>query len=108
MAEKEKFGCPVHRAWELLGKRWTALIIRDLIEGKKRFGELQKSLGGVSPKMLSRRLDELEDCGIVKRDIYPEVPLRVEYTLTRMGKDLKMVIDSMAVWGKKWLPEPLT
>ena len=101
-------GCPVHRAWELLGKRWTALIIRDLIKGKKRFGELQKSLGEVSPKMLSRRLDELEDCGIVKRDVYPEVPLRVEYSLTRKGKDLKMVIDSMAVWGKKWLLEPLT
>src|SRR3989304_6501466 len=101
MVEKEGFCCPVHRAWELLGKRWTALIVRDLIGGKKRFGELQKSLEGVSPRMLSQRLDELEDCGVVKREIYPQVPLGVQDSLTAKGRDLKRVIDGMATWGKK-------
>ncbi|MFQ5575293.1 MAG: winged helix-turn-helix transcriptional regulator, partial [Terriglobia bacterium] len=98
-AKSENISCPVHGALELLGKRWTALIIRDLIDGTKRFGELQTSLGSVSPRMLSLRLGELEEWGIVRRRIFPEVPPRVEYTLTPKGRDLKEIIDSMASWG---------
>lgn len=94
--------CPVETAMGIIGKRWTAIIIRDLVTGKKRFGELEHSLGGISAKVLSQRLDELEKCGIVTREIFPEVPVRVEYRLTDKGSDLKKVIDSMSDWGTKW------
>ena len=86
----------------IIGKRWTALIIRDLVAGTKRFGQLEQSLEGISPKMLSQRLHELESEGVVIREVYPEVPVRVEYSLTEKGRALKKVIDSMASWGAKW------
>lgn len=95
-------GCPVHMTMMVIGKRWTALIIRDLVSGTKRFCQLEQSLDGISPKMLSQRLQELEQSGIVSREVYPEVPVRVEYSLTDKGRDLKEVIDSMAVWGDRW------
>jgi DNA-binding HxlR family transcriptional regulator len=102
MSKQEYISCPVHRTMLIIGKRWTALIIRDLVKGKKRFSELEHSLAGISPKILSQRLHELEQCGVVKREIYPEVPPRVEYSLTEKGYDLKNVIDSMSAWGEKW------
>jgi DNA-binding HxlR family transcriptional regulator len=86
----------------IIGKRWTAVIIRDLVSGTKRFCQLEQSLEGISAKMLSQRLQELEAEGIVERRVFPEVPVRVEYTLTEKGLDLKKVIDSMAIWGEKW------
>lgn len=94
--------CPVEATMRIIGKRWTAIIIRDLVTGKKRFCELEHSLDGISAKVLSQRLDELEKYGIVTREIFPEVPVRVEYSLTEKGSDLKRVIDSMADWGSKW------
>lgn len=94
--------CPVHKAMMIIGKRWTALIVRDLVGGTKRFCQLEQSLEGISPKMLSQRLHELEGQGIVSRAIFPEVPVRVEYSLTDKGFDLKRVIDSMSVWGETW------
>lgn len=97
--------CPIHKTMMIIGKRWTALIIRDLVTGKKRFCQLEQSLPGISPKMLSQRLSELERCGIVTRKVYAEVPVRVEYELTKRGRDLKQVIDSMADWGEKWLKD---
>jgi len=102
MAKQEQVTCPVHKTMMIIGKRWTALIIRDLVSGTKRFCQLEQSLAGISPKMLSQRLHELETCGVVKREIYPEVPVRVEYSLTDKGLDLKKVIDSMASWGDRW------
>ncbi|MDP1809065.1 MAG: helix-turn-helix domain-containing protein [Actinomycetota bacterium] len=100
--EKHAVICPVHKTMMVIGKRWTALIIRDLVSGTKRFCQLEQSLEGISPKMLSQRLHELEAHGILKREVFPEVPVRVEYSLTAKGRDLKKVVDSMAVWGTKW------
>ena len=101
LAEHE-VSCPVHKTMMVIGKRWTAVIIRDLVSGTKRFCQLEHSLGGISPKMLSQRLHELETLGIVNREVYAEVPVRVEYSLTDKGRDLKKVVDSMAAWGDKW------
>jgi DNA-binding HxlR family transcriptional regulator len=96
---KEKI-CPVEKAIKIIGGKWTILILRDLLTGKKRFGELRKSLNGVSPKTLSERLRLLESDGIAKRTIYPEVPPRVEYALTKRGKSLSAIIESMKAWGE--------
>lgn len=100
--EKDEVSCPVHKTMMVIGKRWTALIIRDLVSGTKRFCQLEQSLDGISPKMLSERLHELEAHGILERRVFPEVPVRVEYSLTAKGRDLKKVVDSMAAWGTKW------
>jgi DNA-binding HxlR family transcriptional regulator len=93
--------CSVVKTLRVIGSKWTILIIRDLLTGKLRFGELRKSLNGVSPKTLSVRLKSLEKEGIVTKKIYPEVPPRVEYALTKRGKDLATVIRSMKEWGAK-------
>ncbi len=92
--------CPVEKALKILGSKWTILILRDLLSGKKRFGELRKSLEGVSPKTLSARLRYLEKKGIVERKVYPEVPPRVEYSLTKRGKSLDSIIKSLKAWGE--------
>lgn len=98
-------GCPVARTAELIGNKWTPLIIRDLVRGEKRFSELERSLRGISPKTLSERLKKLEDAQVVNRKCYAEVPPRVEYTLTEKGIALLPVIDSMRDYGATWLPE---
>jgi DNA-binding HxlR family transcriptional regulator len=98
-------GCPVARTAELIGNKWTPLIIRDLVKGEKRFSELERSLRGISPKTLSERLKKLEDARVVVRTCYAEVPPRVEYTLTEKGHALLPVIESMRAYGKEWLPE---
>lgn len=98
-------GCPVARTAELIGNKWTPLIIRDLVKGEKRFSELERSLRGISPKTLSERLKKLEDAQVVNRKCYAEVPPRVEYTLTQKGIALLPVIDSMRAYGVNWLPE---
>lgn len=98
-------GCPVARTAELIGNKWTPLIIRDLVKGEKRFSELERSLRGISPKTLSERLKKLEDAQVVNRKCYAEVPPRVEYTLTEKGFALLPVIDSMRDYGATWLPE---
>ncbi|SEF83098.1 transcriptional regulator, HxlR family [Paenibacillus sp. UNC499MF] len=94
--------CPIEAALRIIGSKWTFLIIRDLlIDGTVRFGELLKSLEGISPKTLSVRLRELEESGIVVRTVYPEVPPRVEYTLTAKGKQLESIFIELKVWGLK-------
>lgn len=93
--------CPVEKAIKIIGGKWTILILRDLFTGTKRFGELRKSLIGVSPKTLSGRLRYLEKEGIVARKVFPEVPPRVEYALTKRGKSLGAIIESMRRWGEK-------
>lgn len=90
--------CPVEVTLLLLSNKWTILILRDLLSGTKRFGELKKSLSGVSQKVLTANLRSLEEKGIIEREVYPEVPPRVEYTLTDLGKTLEPIIDSMHAW----------
>ena len=97
-------GCPVARTAELIGNKWTPLIIRDLVKGEKRFSELERSLRGISPKTLSERLKKLEEARVVNRTCFAEVPPRVEYTLTEKGFALLPVIDSMRTYGSTWLP----
>jgi len=91
--------CPVERTVNVIGGKWTLLILRDLFEGTKRFGEIRTSLTGVSPKTLTDKLRALESDGIIQRKIYPEVPPRVEYSLTTRGQSLKKIIDAMKEWG---------
>ena len=95
-------GCPVERTLQVIGSKWTLLILRDLFTGTKRFGELRRSLGPVSPKTLSQRLRELERQGLVTRTVYPEVPPRVEYSLTEKGRSLGDIIEAMRAWGERW------
>jgi DNA-binding HxlR family transcriptional regulator len=89
-------------SFDLLGKRWSALIIQDLIEGPRRFRELLTHLGRINDKVLSQRLKELEERGIVQRKVFAEVPVRVEYTLTPKGRDLAGVIKEMEDWDTHW------
>ncbi len=94
--------CSIEKALDVLGGKWTFLIIRDLQGGTKRFGELRKSLVGVSPKTLSERLKELESKGVVTRTAYATIPPTVEYTLTEKGQSLHPIIKAMKLWGSKW------
>lgn len=98
---KEQPECVVERTIGVIGGKWTTLILRDLLRGTKRFGELRQSLQTVSPKTLTDRLRFLESRGIVTRKIYPEVPPKVEYALTERGRELGGIIDAMAEWGAK-------
>src|SRR5262245_34835654 len=94
--------CPVARTLDLIGERWTILLLRDLLlEGPRRFADFQASLPGVAPSTLSARLKALEDNGLVQRILYSERPPRVEYGLTDLGKSLGPVIKAMRDWGNK-------
>ena len=92
--------CPVETTLTLIGDKWKVLILRDLLPGTKRFGELKRSVGGVSQKVLTSQLRQMEGSGLLTRTVYPEVPPRVEYTLTELGRSLKPVLDAMEVWGE--------
>lgn len=83
----------------LISERWKVLIIRDLLDGTKRFGELKKSIGNISQKVLTANLRAMEDSGLLTRKVYPEVPPKVEYTLTETGYSLKPILDAMKEWG---------
>ena len=91
--------CPVETTLSLIGDKWKVLILRDLMPGTKRFGELKKSVGNVSQKVLTAQLRAMEESGLVHREVYAEVPPRVEYSLTELGKSLKPILDSMWAWG---------
>ena len=86
----------------LISDQWKMLILRDLIPGTKRFGELKKSIGNVSQKVLTAQLRQMEDSGLLTRTVYPEVPPRVEYTLTDLGRSLKPILDAMWTWGENY------
>ncbi|WP_294463863.1 helix-turn-helix domain-containing protein [uncultured Anaerofustis sp.] len=94
--------CPVETTLTLIGNKWKVLIIRDLIDGTKRFGELKKSIGSISQKVLTSNLRDMEESGLIKRKVYAEVPPRVEYSLTKTGESLKPVLDSMIKWGSDY------
>ncbi len=101
-AVKELPACPVETTLTLISDKWKVLILRDLMPGTKRFGELRKSIGDISQKVLTAQLRQMEDCGLLIRTVYPEVPPRVEYTLTELGKSLKPILDAMQSWGEEY------
>lgn len=96
--------CPKYEsAVEILGKRWTALIIRVLMAGPKRFKDIKEQIPEMSDKMLTDRMKELEAAGVVVRHVYPETPVRIEYELTEKGKSLENVIESIQIWSDNWM-----
>ena len=94
--------CPVETTLTLISSKWKVLILRDLLTGGKRFGALRRSVGDVSQKVLTAQLREMEEDGLVNRTVYPEVPPRVEYTLTELGYSLKPILDAMSQWGEAY------
>lgn len=99
---KELPACPVETTLSLIGDKWKVLILRDLITGTKRFGELKKSIGTVSQKVLTAQLRNMEENGLIHRKVYAEVPPRVEYSLTELGQSLKPILDAMQNWGEEY------
>lgn len=99
---KEIPACPVEMTLHLIGNKWKVLIIRDLLEGTKRFNELMRSVAGITQKVLTSNLRSMEESGLLTRKVYPEVPPRVEYTLTALGCSLKPILDSMSIWGTEY------
>ncbi|WFD11911.1 winged helix-turn-helix transcriptional regulator [Tepidibacter hydrothermalis] len=100
--KKELPICPVETTLKLIGDKWKVLILRDLINGTKRFGELKSSIGSISQKVLTQQLRSMEEDGLVLRKVYAEVPPRVEYSLTETGASLKPILDSMWEWGEQY------
>lgn len=92
--------CPVETTLSLLGSKWNVLILRDLFDQTLRFGELKRSVGEVSQKVLTSKLREMEEKGLVDRKVYAEVPPRVEYSLTELGQSLRPIVESMYAWGR--------
>lgn len=104
MSEQAKTlpACPVETTLTLIGDKWKVLILRDLLSGTKRFGELKKSIGSVSQKVLTAQLRDMEDSGLLTRTVYAEVPPRVEYTLTELGYSLSPILEAMRSWGEDY------
>ena len=99
--------CPrFHHAVELIGRRWSGAILRAMISGATRFSEIAATVPGLSDRLLSERLKELEAEDVVVRIVHPETPVRIEYQLTEKGRALTPVIDSISLWAETWLPEP--
>lgn len=94
--------CPVETTLTLISDKWKVLILRDLLPGTKRFGELKKSIGHVSQKVLTAQLRQMEQSGLVNRKVYAEVPPKVEYSLTDVGYSLKPILDAMWTWGEEY------
>ena len=107
MAAKTLPACPGETTLTLISDKWKVLILRDLLPGTKRFGELKKSVGNVSQKVLTAQLRQMEDSGLLTRTVYPEVPPRVEYTLTELGYSLKPILDAMWNWGEEYQAKKL-
>ncbi len=99
MLKKDLPACPVELTVLLISNKWKVLIIRDLLDGTKRFSELKKSINNISQKVLTSNLREMEENDLLTRKVYPEVPPRVEYTLTDIGYSLKTLLDDMDKWG---------
>ncbi|MEW9673866.1 winged helix-turn-helix transcriptional regulator [Ammoniphilus sp. 3BR4] len=96
--------CPTFEsAFELLGKRWTGLIIRVLMNGPARFKDISKIIPNLSDRVLSERFKELEEAEIVKRNVYPETPIRIEYELTEKGRSLKPMMEECEKWAEIWM-----
>jgi DNA-binding HxlR family transcriptional regulator len=100
---RDRTTCAVETTLAVIGGRWKVLIIRELFSGVKRFGELHRALQGITQKMLTQQLREMEQAGLVHRQVYLQVPPKVEYSLTPLGATLQPVLDSMHEWGMKFL-----
>jgi DNA-binding HxlR family transcriptional regulator len=99
--------CPrFHHAVELIGRRWSGAILRAMLAGETRFSEIAATVPGLSDRLLSERLKELEAEGVIERTVHPETPVRIEYHLTEKGQSLAPVIESIATWAETWLPAP--
>jgi DNA-binding HxlR family transcriptional regulator len=99
--------CPkFEQAFELLGKRWTGLIIRILLDGPKRFSEIVGAVTNLSDRLLAERLKELAEAGLVIRNVYPEKPIRIEYALTERGQQIKPVMDAIQIWAENQQEDP--
>jgi DNA-binding HxlR family transcriptional regulator len=105
MNDVHDHACAVARASEIIGSKWTALLVHDLSEGPRRFSELRRSCPGISPRTLSERLKELESDQVVIRRSYAETPPRVEYELTPKGEAMQPIIEAMRAYGREWLPD---
>ena len=101
-AIKEFPACPVETTLSLIGNKWKVLILRDLMTGTKRFGELKRSVGDVSQKVLTAQLRDMEENGLISRKVYAEVPPRVEYFLTPLGESLSPILSAMKNWGENF------
>ena len=101
-AKKELPACPVETTLTLIGDKWKVLILRDLMPGTRRFGELKKSVGNVSQKVLTAQLRAMEENGLVHREVYAEVPPRVEYSLSELGETMRPILDAMQEWGTNY------
>jgi DNA-binding HxlR family transcriptional regulator len=99
---QEQATCPVEITLSLLGNKWKVLILRELFTGTKRFGELSRGVPGISQKMLTQQLRQMEEDNLIQRKIYAEVPPRVEYSLTEIGRSLSPILDAMHKWGAKY------
>ncbi len=102
---KKKINCPVEITLEVIGGQWKVLILRELFKGVKRFCELHRVINGITQKMLTQQLRNMEKHGIIHRKSYPQVPPKVEYSLTSLGRSLKPILDSMHKWGAKHFKE---
>ncbi|MBD1804945.1 MAG: winged helix-turn-helix transcriptional regulator [Symplocastrum torsivum CPER-KK1] len=105
VVDTQRASCPVERTLEVIGGRWKVLILRELFPGLKRFGQLHRALNGITQKMLTQQLREMEEDGIIHREVYLQVPPKVEYSLTPLGESLKPIIDSMHEWAVRHLDE---
>lgn len=95
--------CPkFEAAFELLGKKWTGLILRTLLGGVSRFSEIEENIPGISARMLTERLKDLEVKGLIERQVYADTPVRIEYTVTEKGRDLEPALDAIQTWASKW------
>lgn len=104
MSLPDEMFCPhFHHAVEVVGKRWTGVILRALLLGTTRFSDLRAAVPSLSDRMLAARLRELQDEGIVERHVYPETPVRIEYTLTSKGRELQTAIEALSQWAEKWV-----
>lgn len=102
LSKNELPACPVATAVNLIGNKWKPLILRDLLKGPQRFKYLQFGIEGISPKVLTENLRQMEEDGLVKREIFAEVPLRVEYSLTELGEKMRPIIDALADFGNQY------
>lgn len=105
MTGGDRLTCAVETTLDIIGGRWKVLILHELFNGVRRFNELHRSLNGVTQKMLTQQLRELEDDGIIHREVYPQVPPKVEYSLTPLGRTLEPILDAMHTWGQRYHQE---
>lgn len=104
-SEGDRLTCAVEQTLEIIGGRWKVLILRELMYGTKRFNELHRALHGITQKMLTQQLREMEEDGIIHREVYPQVPPKVEYSLTSLGRSLEPILEAMHSWGVRYTQE---